>query len=329
MSFPNFAKKDAAWRAVKGAHVHAYCFTHFNYTDEIEKALQDFGADYGIYKPEACPTTGKPHLQGYLYWRNKKRGNVILDAFPGGEWRVCYGSTAKNFVYCSKKETAIGPVVEWGVKPMDQTSKGIAGGNAVKEKWRAVMALAKTGDFAAIEEEYPEIIFHYKKKVVDHYQDAMNDSVPDEHDGDMPGVWIVGGAGCGKSNTARRMAREVYGCSKPYIKPCNNIWWTNYRFQDTVILDDLDPTCATLTHEFKTWIDRYATLVRIHHGLLNINPKNFIITSQYEIAECFDDPKVVEAMTRRFPTVIRMTDEDGDRIRHEKRKLEAVDVFGD
>jgi len=324
------ANRDSSEAMVPGAHVHAYCFTHFNYTDEIEKALQECGADYGSYIAEACPTTGRPHLQGYLYWRNKKRGSALIREFPGGNWRVAFGDASSNTVYTTKLDTALAPPVTWGVKPMDSTAKGAAGAEKVKEKYKRILALARAGDFDTLEDEFPYEFYQQKDKMIRHFQDAKVSSVPKEHDGDMPGVWIVGGAGNGKSATARAIALSDYGCDDPYIKPCNNIWWTHYQFQDTVILDDLDPTCQTLSHEFKTWIDRYKTIVRIHHGMLAINPRNFIVTSQYEIADCFDDPEVVAAMTRRFPKVIRMTQEDGDEIRHAKRArlMTAEDYFG-
>jgi len=326
------AKKDTAWLAVMSSRVHGYCFSHFNYNDEIEAALQACGADYLVYGHEICPTTQRPHLQGYVYWKNKKQGSALVKQFPGASWRVARGNAASNHVYCTKKETGSGAIV-LGEMPMDQTEKGRTGGEATKEKWKAVLRLARAGDFAGIEEEWPDLMFNAKKKIVDTYNDFMADSVVKEHDGEMPGVWIIGPAGAGKSATSRQMAVEHYRCEDPYVKPCNNYWWTNYKFQDTVILDDMDPTCDGLSHDFKTWIDRYKTNVRIHHGMLTINPRNFIVTSQYEIATVFKSagPEVVEAMERRFPTVIRMEKSDGDEIRHRKRqRLEtAQEVFGD
>jgi len=320
--------KDKAELAVPNAHSHGYCFTHFNYTDEIEHKLKDFGADYGIYQPEKCPTTGRPHLQGYLYWKNKKRGGAILKAFPGGNWRVAYGHASHNFVYCTKTETSTGEVVEWGTKPMDQATKG----ETQKEKWKQVLKFARAGNFDAIEEDYPEIIMFHDALCVKHFQKAMGSAVPKIIDGDMPGVWIVGPKGSGKSATARDMALSMYGCEDPFSKPCNNFWWTGYAFQNTVILDDMDPTCADHSYDFKTWIDRYKTNVRIHQGMICINPENFIVTSQYDIATVFakQGQEVVEAMERRFPKVIRMTEDDGDEIVRKKARIETpADIFGE
>lgn len=333
MQNANKAFEDPNFLAVPTAHKAAYCFTHFNYTDEIEAKLQACGSDYGVYRAEKCPKTGRPHLQGYVHWKNKKKGSELIRQFPGARWLVARGEPSHNFVYCSKPDTALAPTVEWGVRPMDQREKGAAGKKATKERWRQLQALAEAGDFKAIREEYPDIWWNQKAKVMEHYMDYKSDSVPREIDGDMPGVWIVGPAGSGKSSSARDMSYEQFGEVDPYVKPCNNIWWTKYKYQDTVIFDDFDPTCTKeLSHEFKTWIDRYATNVRVHHGMIRINPRNYVVTSQYEIADCFEDPEVVAAMERRFPRVIRMTKQDGDEIRIEKKRKYEIDdpaeVFG-
>lgn len=324
----NAKKKDAAYLAVPLAYTRGYIFTHFNYTAEIEYALQRCGADYGCYGREQCPTTGRPHLQGYLFWRNKKKGSVLIKTFPGASWRVARADADDNYTYCSKS----GDVVEWGDKPMNSLEKGAAGKKCSKERWRQLQSLAEAGDFKTIRAEFPDVWWNQKAKVMEHYMDFKSENVPLVRDGAMPGVWIVGPAGAGKSSSARDMAFEHFGEADPYVKPCNNIWWTKYKYQDTVILDDFDPTCKELSHEFKTWIDRYATLVRVHHGMIRINPVNFVVTSQYEIKDCFEDPEVIAAMERRFPTVIRMTKQDGDEIRIEKERMyEELDpavVFG-
>lgn len=324
----NANKKDASFLAVPSAYTRGYIFTHFNYTADIEAKLQSCGADYGVFGHESCPSTGRAHLQGYLFWKNKKKGSVLIKEFPGASWRVARGDAQSNSVYCSKS----GDVVEWGERPMNQQEKGAAGKKCSKERWIQLLDLAEKGDFKTIRSEFPDVWWNQKAKVMEHFMDCKSESVPKIRNGDMPGVWIVGPAGSGKSASARDMALQCYGETDPYVKPCNNFWWTKYKYQDTVILDDFDPTCTKeLSHEFKTWIDRYATMVRVHHGMVCINPVNFVVTSQYEIEECFTDPEVIAAMKRRFPTVIRMTKDDGDEIRQlKKRDYEtAFDVFGE
>lgn len=316
MSKNNFANKDASWHAVKKGHAHAYCFTHFNYTDEIEKALQECGCDYGVYKPEKCPTTGRPHLQGYLYWKNKKRGGALLEKFPGGEWRVCRGNTTQNFDYCSKPETAIGPIVEWGTRPMDQQQKG----QTQKDLWAAVAKLVDAGDFDTIAEDYPQIdIMHYDKLLSRYYRTKGKDV--HALDGELQGTWIYGPAGTGKSSRVF----EEFG-ENVYPKPGNTKWWDQYAYQDTVWIDDFDPTVKDMTYLMKIWTDRWVFLGERKNGTIKMRPKKIVVTSNYTIEKCFGkDPDLLEAMIRRFPTVVYIG-KDGATAPPFKRKHE--DAFG-
>lgn len=332
---PNMSS-DPAFLAVRTSRVHSYCFTWFNYTPEIEALIQALGFDYCIYGHEICPTTGRPHLQGYLYWVNKKQGSALIKALPGCILRVCYGNTTSNYEYCRKEGK---DVVELGTRPMDQATKGKAGADHSKKMWANILKLSKAGDFDEIEAEYPSIFFNSVKKITEHYHLAMARSVPKEHHGEMPGVWIIGPPGAGKSGKAIDMALEQFGCDNPYMKNLKNDWWTNYKYQNTVILEDLDPTTTDLSHDFKVWIDRYKCNVRVHYGMIEINPRNFIVTSNYDIKTVFKgfDDYLIGSMERRFPIVIHMTREDGEEharkriCRHEDPAmyLSAFEIFGD
>ena len=56
---------------------------------------------------EVCPSTGRCHLQGYVYWKNGKTFNACKAALKGDEdispnLRVADGSAADNLFYCMK-----------------------------------------------------------------------------------------------------------------------------------------------------------------------------------------------------------------------------------
>lgn len=297
----NANKEDVNFLAVRTAHVHAYCFTHFNYTDEIEKALQACGADYGVYRAEACPTTKRPHLQGYVYWKNKKRGRALIKAFPGARWLVARGHASSNFVYCSKPDTALAPTVEWGVKPMDQQQKG----QTQKDLWVKIAALVDAGDFGTIAEEYPMIDINHYDKLLARYHRKKGADVK-ALDGDLQGVWIHGPPGTGKSTRVYEMFGE-----NVYPKAGNTKWWCQYAYQENVWIDDFDPTVKKMDYLMKIWTDRWKFIAERKNGSMMIRPKQVVVTSNYTIAECFPEPKLQAAITRRFPTVIYMG-EDGE-----------------
>lgn len=312
------ANNDSAWKAVKTANMRAYCFTYFNYTPEIEKALQECGSSYGVYRAETCPTTKRPHLQGYLYWTGKKRGSALIKEFPGGSWRVAYGPPSKNFVYCSKPDTALAPTVEWGTRPLDQQEKG----QSQKDLWAEVAKLADEGKFAEIAQQYPMIdVLHYDKLLKRFYRSKAG--AAKTLDGELQGVWIYGPAGTGKSRYVDEKFGEDY-----YPKAGNTKWWDLYTYQDNVWIDDFDPTIKNMTYLMKIWTDRYKFVAEVKGAQIMIRPKQIIVTSNYSIEECFgQDPKLLKAMERRFPTVMYIGEDEDDIPPPKKRKVD--EAFGD
>lgn len=51
---------------------------------------------------EFCPTTGKPHLQGYIYLKEKRTVNAVMQLFPASHIEIAREGPAKNFAYCAK-----------------------------------------------------------------------------------------------------------------------------------------------------------------------------------------------------------------------------------
>lgn len=84
-----------------------YVFTLNNYTeDEVTQLLEvaQLHAQYYMFGKEVAPTTGTPHIQGYIYWKNGKSMTASRKLLPKrvGFHEVCKGSFADNFNYCSK-----------------------------------------------------------------------------------------------------------------------------------------------------------------------------------------------------------------------------------
>jgi len=287
----NANKQDASWRAVKTAHVRAYCFTRHDYNDAIEQAIRECGADYILYGYEECPTTSRPHLQGYLYWKNKKKGSMLIKSFPGFHFRVARGNVTQNYDYCTKG----GKIYESGTKPLDQKEKG----QTQKDLWADVAKLVDAGDFDTIAEDYPQIdIMHFDKLLARYYRTKGKDV--HALDGELQGTWIYGPAGTGKSTRVF----EEFG-ENVYPKPGNTKWWDQYAYQDTVWIDDFDPTVKNMTFLMKIWTDRWTFIGERKNGTMKLRPKKIVVTSNYTIEKCFGkDPELLAAMTRRFPTVV-------------------------
>lgn len=309
-------EENKNWREVPTAVVRPYRFTHHDYTEEVEKRIQSLtkkGLKYMVYGYETCPTTGRPHLQGFLFFRHEKSGKQLIKELPGTILFTCNADAIANSKYC-KKEGKIG--FEWGTCPMSQEGKG----NSASAIMAQCIEWAQNDQEDEIMTAYPTVWMAHLNQWDKVFFKAAAKRVPDEHDGEMSGVWIIGPAGSAKSGTAREFAPNAYK------KVGNKEQWQHYRYEKDVIIEDYDPTIKNMSYNMKIWTDRYKFIADLKFGSAQINPERMIVTSNYEIADCFgEDPDLLASMTRRFPTVIRMTKEDGTAWVAKKRKLQQME----
>ena len=91
----------------------SWIFTWCNYPEDWHSSIVPQFQDHANIKgfvagKEICPTTGTPHLQGYLEFRQKARPMGLLPKQV--HWRCARGNTNQNFNYCTKD----GDYVSWG-----------------------------------------------------------------------------------------------------------------------------------------------------------------------------------------------------------------------
>lgn len=94
-----------------------YFGAHVCYTSYITKLrpLKKY-INYMIYGKEICPTTGRPHFQGYVFLKRRDfKGSKIQEIIgdPNCQIKKCDGSPLQNFNYCSKDNN----YVEIGKRP--------------------------------------------------------------------------------------------------------------------------------------------------------------------------------------------------------------------
>lgn len=263
-----------------------YCLTINNYDSEDELKLSSLveggRVDYCIYGREVAPRTRTLHLQAYIHFRSGARFNYVKQLFPTAHIEASRGSSEQNAVYCRKG----GDFQEYGSLPRDSRSQI---GQVAKVRYEQALELARRGQCDDIDADL--LVRHYStfKQIARESQTSPASLNWDE----PPNLWFYGPSGSGKSSSARRSYADYY--TKDVTK-----WWTNYRGQSVVILDDLDPYHKSLGYYIKLWADRYPFQAELKNDGVMIRPKIVIITSQYLPEDIWDDQATIDAMRRRF-----------------------------
>ncbi len=102
----------------KMSRSRAWCFTLNNYTDAIVESTKAIECEYIIFGKEVAPTTGTPHLQGYVYFANPRMMSGVKKLLPGAHLETAKGNEEQNFKYCSKDGNENGDsLYEKGIRP--------------------------------------------------------------------------------------------------------------------------------------------------------------------------------------------------------------------
>ncbi|AXH74143.1 MAG: putative viral replication protein [Cressdnaviricota sp.] len=91
----------------------AYCFTSFDVSDDYQKLLTTLPCKYLVYGRELSPSTGKPHLQGYIYFENARSFESTCKLLGNAHVESSKGSSQENRDYCTKDKD----FVEMGTLP--------------------------------------------------------------------------------------------------------------------------------------------------------------------------------------------------------------------
>lgn len=287
-----------------------YMFTCFatHLEEELKKAFEPI-CRYFMYGRETCPTTGRKHLQGFIYLKNPMRITALQKVWTM-TYKVANGTVASNKKYCSKGDQpkeqyellgAEGPdygknasIYEFG-DPTEAINLakqgGKKGGEAEKKRWSDALEKAKQNKIDEIPADIQIKYYSTIKKI------ALDHAQPQAALPQTTGIWIWGPSGVGKS----RRVREDW--PNHYLKAANK-WWDGYQGQENVYLEDLGMEHHVLGHHIKLWSDRYDFIAEIKGGSIRARPLRFIITSQYSIEQIWvNSTETVAALQRRFEVI--------------------------
>lgn len=263
------------------------CTYHLHEDIELEyaktiwrAAMDEFKADYSVSQLEKCPTTGKLHIQGALYYQDPVRGSRFK-GFPCWIEPSKAAGGRKLVEYCKKNSTREDGPYEYGIAPQARGTKGQVYVDAKEH-------LQKGGK---VKDLPPEIIFKNLGNAQKYAAMLAPSYTPPE--GTPRGLWIHGRSRSGKSYFARNIDANFY------LKSAD-AWWENYQQQKTILLEDMDKSCTGITRHLKIWMDVYAVDNQaVKNSSANIAHDLFIITSQYRPDEIWTDFETIEAITLR------------------------------
>lgn len=229
----------------------------FDYKKLIGKKVK-----YIAYGNEVCPSTGRKHHQGFIYFKSAQR-SVKSVAKLLGKCNVgpCDGSLRDNQDYCSKE----GSLVEFGEKPKQGSRMDIAD----------MMAGVKAGvTEVKLAEECPSLWCQYGKRL-EHYRQLLQ---PRRHW--KTEVYVYWGpAGSGKT----RQAWEIGGEKMDTVQFANG-FVIGYTNSPNVLIDDFDERSIP-RHILLQLLDRYPCKVNVKGSEKEWNPRRIFLTTN-------DDPQM-------------------------------------
>lgn len=269
-----------------------WAFTINNYTDEevaSVKALVPSVCNYIAFSKEVGQVTGTPHLQGYFEFQKKVTLSGLKKLMPRGHFEPARGDCFANIKYVAKSGVDVykdGESIEEA-----QERRGAARGQAVKDEWREISDLLKSGQGDVVEAKFPS---HWRI-----HRLANQVEYPCPAVGSGPNYWLYGESGSGKTTFAEMFA-AAKGWKAYHKLPSK--WWDGYTNEELVYMDDIDPTHDDLLFHIKMMGDFRPFNAEIKGGQRKIRPQVVVITSNSHPSQIF--PKAsredMDAIYRRF-----------------------------
>lgn len=240
-----------------GCRHRNWVFTAFDMKPpQVEERLQ-----YMVYQEELCPRTKRPHLQGYIQFKNPIGFSGVRKIHGHCYWAKREGTHEQAKRYCMKNASRINGPWESGTEKDDQGKRMDL--EELKEDLISDMpALELANKHFMTYIRYNRGINEYKK-----LRFNIRSSEPE--------VWLITGpSGCGKT----RYVYDKHGFNGVYSVN-NKDWWDNYTQHRVILFDEVDSKDYTK----KQWcemLDRYPYQVPVKGGFVHLNsPIIYLINS--------------------------------------------------
>lgn len=268
----------------KGKRARGWCFTANNPNDDAYRDIYDALECVYLIVGGELSSTGTPHHQGYVYFKNAVRFETVKTKLPEGshiEW--ARGTPEENEMYCGK-ETIF---YKKGVLPVKGKRKDI---DHVREMLGEGKRMAdicdEAGSYQAI--RCAELILKYKE--------PSRNWLPEV-------LWFWGPTGSGKTRTAFELAPGAWVSGK------NLKWWDAYDAHEDVIIDDFRGDFCTF-HELLRILDRYPYRVECKGGSRQLLAKRIIITAPFPPERAYRTLEATGQLLRRISEIREFPEAD-------------------
>lgn len=203
------------------------CWTLNNYTAQEVESLREYAkfCKYMVFGYEVAPTTGTPHLQGYVCWETSRSIQKFKDDISDRlSVQKTLGTPAQASDYCKYDDYPANKI------PNKFEEFGEIPRQGERTDWRVALTEINSGaTIGEVVEHQPQLLPCVK--ALDFYMKNRHNRLLNPITRDVEVIVLWGDAGTHKSSWAYDRYPDLYA------KPANQ-WWDGYTGQTTVLLDD-------------------------------------------------------------------------------------------
>lgn len=277
-----------------------WCFTLNNWNDEEVELLKSMETRYICWGEETCPTTGTPHLQGWVVFKNQKKFKELHKKLRRVSWRKQLGDNKQARDYCvgGVKGKPVNEVFfEQGICPKQGERSDLKEAAKALRNWE----INHYEDLCDDDENL--FLFHTYGRTLRTVQKIRDwkRAKRDYSDGWKPKVQVFWSekSGVGKTTAVwnlnnQNVTRLQIGNKKIWIPD-------TYRPGDAVLLDDFKGETIEI-NELKVLLDGFPKQLENKGGITSLVRSDIYITSQHHPNDWYKDADAADlmALTRRM-----------------------------
>lgn len=306
---------------VRPLRARSYVFTINNYTDDqcafIKSTLvHNKRVKYLFIGKEIAPTTGTPHLQGFVHWTDARPKDAAMkDISPSRSFWIkpADGTPHESKKYCGKDGAWISvgtPPRVWSKDKVPEDEGGNVKPVPINTQLEDVKSAVMDGKrMTNLYDEHFPMMCRYRSGVMGLY-DHNRMYVPKP----KPTVYTLWGPTfCGKSEWVSRVfglpSHDVYWAT---MNAGGKLWCGGYDQQVAFVIDEFNPYHMDVNF-FKQLLDKYSCMLEAKGQQFPMTSKYIILTSNYDPSGWYRDPFIenqaddlnYNAVQRRLGTVMK------------------------